>query len=118
MKVNAFVVEGSHPVKGWESRRKVSGQLAGVRFFKQGRTFVAFDLSPEDVEKVRHNRFVKLEIQTSSPASPPVAKPEPTPDPPAPPAPAPEPPAKKVDPLMAAFGPVVKRRGRKPKSLT
>lgn len=111
MKVNAFVLEDSHPVRGWESRRKVSGVLSGVRFFKKGRTFVALDLSPEQVDRVRNNRFVRLEIMTS-PRLIPVPKPTP------PEAPATPTPAKKIDPLMQAYGTTGKRRGRKPKEPT
>lgn len=110
MKANAFVLEGSHPVRGWESRRKVSGVLAGVRFYKKGRTFVASDLSPDEVERLLANRFVRVEIIVPHRIPSVFDKPrqeDPKPDP------VPEP---KVDPLLAAFGAPVKRRGRKPKT--
>lgn len=111
MKASAFVLEGSHPVRGWESRRKVSGVIAGVRFFKKGRTFVASDLSPEDVERLLVNRFVRVELFTR----PTSHRKEPGPPPEVQEPAAPEKRTPIPDPLAASLGVPVKRRGRKPK---
>lgn len=70
MKMIAQIKTASYPHKNWEAKGRLGGSIAGVRFRKSGKVFIAEDIDPGAHEKLAINPFVQIEISSHASSGP------------------------------------------------